>query len=310
MQSFHKSVLLAEAVENLNVKENGIYVDATGGAGGHSVEIHKRLKGAGRLVVIDRDPEAIELLSRRFREYENVAVVRASFCELVGVLDLLGIRKIDGILLDLGVSSHQVDDIRRGFCYNKDAELDMRMAMEGISAKDIVNNYPVDSLVRIFKDYGEEKFAFKIAKNIEIERAKKNIETTFELVEIIRNALPGGAYRGRENSPKKRIFQAIRIEVNGELESLKAGLEIGFSRLCAGGRLCVITFHSLEDALVKKLFREFVGGCVCPSGFPICLCGKVFGAKVITKRPLLPCEAELKENKRAKSARLRVIERI
>ncbi|MDR2817420.1 MAG: 16S rRNA (cytosine(1402)-N(4))-methyltransferase RsmH [Oscillospiraceae bacterium] len=309
MQYFHKSVLLEEAVNGLDVKEDGIYVDATGGAGGHAREIQRRLGDRGKLVIIDRDPDAVEVLTDGFKEFERVSVVRANFCDIREVLDSLGIEKIDGVLMDLGVSSFQLDNAGRGFCYNADAALDMRMEKDGVSAKDVVNGYPLPVLVKIFRDYGEERFAFRIAENIGRRRRKSPIETTQELVRIIEDSIPAAA-RKRGGNPSKRVFQAIRIEVNNELDSLKLGLDAGFERLDSGGRLCVIAFHSLEDSLVKESFRRFVGGCICPADFPVCSCGKKIAAEIITKGAVTPCEEEIRDNKRSRSAMLRVIKKI
>jgi 16S rRNA (cytosine1402-N4)-methyltransferase len=316
LQYFHKSVLLEEAVSGLDIKEDGIYVDATGGAGGHSKEIQRRLGGKGKLVIIDRDPDAVEVLMSRFKGFESVFVVKANFCDVREVLDSIGIEKIDGMLMDLGVSSFQLDNTERGFCYSADAALDMRMEKNGVSAKDVVNGYPLSELVRIFRDYGEERFAFRIAENVERRRKKSPVESTQELVRIIEGSIPAAARRraGKAGkgggNPSKRVFQAIRIEVNKELDSLKLGLDAGFEMLNSDGRLCVITFHSLEDSLVKKSFRRFVGGCVCPADFPVCSCGKKALAEIVTKRGITPREEEIKNNKRSRSAILRVIRKI
>ncbi|GHU86049.1 ribosomal RNA small subunit methyltransferase H [Clostridia bacterium] len=309
MQYFHKSVLLEEAVNGLDVKKDGLYVDATGGAGGHSKEIQRRLGHKGRLVIIDRDPDAVEVLMNNFKKFESVTVVRENFCDIHEVLDSLEIEKIDGVLMDLGVSSFQLDNTERGFCYKEDAALDMRMEKDGVSARDVVNEYSLPELVKIFRDYGEERFASQIAKNIERRRKKSLIKTTQELVQIIESSIPAAARR-RGGNPSKRVFQAIRIEVNKELDSLKLGLNACFERLNSGGRLCVITFHSLEDSLVKKSFCRFVGGCICPADFPICSCGREVLAEIVTKRAITPCEEETRNNKRSRSAVLRIIKKI
>ena len=308
MQFFHKSVLQTEAVEGLNVIPGQVYVDATGGGGGHSSLILKQLADSGRLIILDRDPDACEVLSQRFCNDSNVKVVQANFAGLIAVLQHLGILEVAGIIMDLGLSSYQIDNVDRGFCYNKAAYLDMRMEKTGKSAKDIVNTYSAEELTRIFKEYGEEKFAFQIAKHIEAARKSKLIETTNELNTIIEESIPQFAKKTRGHS-SKRIFQAIRIEVNRELESLKEGLQAGFEALQPGGRISVITFHSLEDRIVKNMFRQFVGGCVCPKDFPVCVCGGKITAALVTKHPILPSEEEIEQNKRAKSAKLRILEK-
>lgn len=302
-------MLLTESIHALNIKSDGIYVDATGGAGGHAAEILPQLTDGGQLVIIDCDPDAIKVLKERFKAHRNVFVVLANFRELESVLNALNFPLIDGVLMDLGVSSYQIDNPERGFCYKVCANLDMRMGKKGNSAKEIVNNYSVRELVNIFKWYGEEKSAVVIAKRIEKCRLIKPIETTFELVEIIEKSIPS-VLRRHGGNPAKRVFQAIRIEVNNELESLKCGLNAGFFRLKCGGRLCVVTFHSLEDSLVKSHFRKFVGGCVCSAKFPICSCGKENTAEIITTRPIVPSENEISMNKRAKSAKLRVLKKL
>ncbi|MBQ3067630.1 MAG: 16S rRNA (cytosine(1402)-N(4))-methyltransferase RsmH [Oscillospiraceae bacterium] len=308
MRYFHKSVLQTEAVAGLHVIPSKVYIDATGGGGGHSSLILKQLANSGQLIILDRDPDACEVLLQRFCNNSNVKVVKANFANLIEVLQNLGILEIAGLIMDLGISSYQIDNADRGFCYNKTAYLDMRMEKVGRSAKDIVNTYSVEELTRIFKEYGEEKFAFKIAKHIEDARKNKLIETTSELNAIIEEAVPQFAKKARGHS-SKRVFQAIRIEVNRELESLKKGLQDGFKVLMPGGRMSVITFHSLEDRIVKNMFRQFVGGCICPKEFPVCVCGGKITANLVTKHPILPSEEEIKQNKRAKSAKLRILEK-
>ena len=308
LQYFHKSVLQTEAVAGLHVIPGKVYVDATGGGGGHSSLILKQLANSGQLIILDRDPDACEVLMQRFCNNNNVKVVKANFANLIEVLQNLGILEIAGLIMDLGISSYQIDNADRGFCYNKAAYLDMRMEKVGRSAKDIVNTYSVEELTRIFKEYGEEKFAFKIAKHIEDARKNKLIETTSELNAIIEEVVPQFAKKTRGHS-SKRVFQAIRIEVNRELESLKEGLQDGFKVLMPGGRMSVITFHSLEDRIVKNMFRQFVGGCICPKEFPVCVCGGKITANLVTKHPILPSEEEIKQNKRAKSAKLRILEK-
>ncbi|MDO5560151.1 MAG: 16S rRNA (cytosine(1402)-N(4))-methyltransferase RsmH [Oscillospiraceae bacterium] len=307
MEFFHKSVLLHECIDGLNIKSNGIYVDGTAGGAGHSLEIAKRLGMDGKLVALDRDPDAVETASQRLSGY-NAAVVRSNFDEMAQVLHKLGLNKADGILLDLGVSSHQLDEGSRGFSYHADAPLDMRMSQEGLSAKDIVNNYSKDELIKILFEYGEEKFARRIADNIVLEREIKPIETTMQLAEIVKNSVP--AKVRREKNPCKKTFQAVRIAVNGELDHLSAGLDAAFDVLNPGGRLAVITFHSLEDRMVKQKFARWCKGCDCPPDFPQCVCGKKPSAKLITRKPIEASEEELSVNNRSRSAKLRILERI
>ena len=302
----HVSVLLDECIERLNIRPDGIYVDATAGGAGHSVEIAKRLT-TGRLVAIDRDPEAVEVCKDRLKDY-NVTVVRNNYSQIDAVLDDLGIKGCDGILMDLGVSSYQLDTAERGFSYHLDAPLDMRMSKEGISAKDIVNGYSYEQLSRIIFEYGEEKFAKNIAAQIIKTREQKFINTTSELSEIIKSAVP--ARVRREKNPCKKTFQAIRIAVNSELDHLSTALDKAFYSLNKGGRLCIITFHSLEDRLVKQRFASFCKGCICPPDFPKCVCGRTPQGKLITRKPIVPSEAEIGNNNRSRSAKLRIIERI
>lgn len=304
----HISVLLSESIEGLNINPNGIYVDGTVGGAGHSIEIAKKLSSSGKLIAFDRDPDAIKIAQSRLNEYKNVQILKSNYSEMKVELNKLGINKIDGILLDLGVSSHQLDTLDRGFSYSQDTDLDMRMSQEGITAKDVVNNYGLDELSRILFEYGEEKFARKIAHNIIKYREEKNIEKTSELVEIIKNSVP---YKvKREKNPCKKTFQAIRIEVNKELEHLSLFLEDAFNLLNINGRLAIITFHSLEDRLVKQRFNKLTKGCECPPEFPICICGKKPLGKLVNKKPIEANQEELEVNNRSRSAKLRVIERI
>lgn len=305
----HKSVLLEETIQYLSIKPDGIYVDGTLGGGGHSYEIAKRLI-SGRLIGIDQDEAAIMAAEKRLKEYEDrVTMVRSNYCNIKQILKDCNIDSVDGILLDLGVSSYQLDTPERGFSYMDDAPLDMRMDTSiTTTAKDIVNNYSEAELYRIIKDYGEDKFAGNIARHIVRQREIKPIETTLELVDIIKAAIPKKFWAGAGH-PAKRTFQAIRIELNRELEVLKDSLQDMIDLLKPGGRICIITFHSLEDRIVKNCFRTNENPCVCPPDFPVCVCGRKSKGRVITKKPVCPSEAELKVNKRAKSAKLRVFEK-
>ncbi|MDE7192581.1 MAG: 16S rRNA (cytosine(1402)-N(4))-methyltransferase RsmH [Oscillospiraceae bacterium] len=305
MEFLHISVLLKETVDGVFTDPKGIYADLTTGGGGHSLELAKRLDG-GSLICFDQDPSAIEAAGERLKGYP-VTFVRRNFRELREVLEELGIEALDGIVADLGVSSHQLDAAERGFSYHNDAPLDMRMSGEGLSARDVVNEYSFEELRRILYEFGEEKFAPKIAQGIVNARAAKPIETTGELAEIIKSSVPT-AYR-REKNPCRKSFQAIRIEVNGELEALETALKDGFDSLKRGGRMAVITFHSLEDRIVKNRFRDFCTGCTCPPEFPVCVCGKIPRGRLITKKPLTAGSDELSENSRSRSAKLRVIEK-
>lgn len=302
----HISVLLNECIEGLNINPDGIYVDATAGGAGHSVEIAKRLKN-GRLVAIDRDPEAVEVATSRLKDY-NALVVRNNYSAIDEVLEELEIDGCDGILMDLGVSSYQLDTAERGFSYHNDAPLDMRMSKEGISAKDIVNEYSYQQLCKIIFEYGEEKFAKSIANQIVKAREIKPIETTGELAEIIKSGVP--ARVKREKNPCKKTFQAIRIAVNSELDHLSVALDKAFDCLNSGGRLCIITFHSLEDRLVKQRFQSFCKGCICPPDFPQCVCGQTPRGKLITRKPVEPSAWEIENNNRSRSAKLRIIEKL
>jgi len=305
----HKSVLLEETIENLSIKPDGIYVDGTLGGGGHSYEIARRLT-SGRLIGIDQDEAAIAAAGERLSEFKDkVTIVRSNYCNMKQVLRALSIDKVDGILLDLGVSSYQLDTPERGFSYKEDAPLDMRMdTRNSLTAKDIVNNYSEMELYRIIRDYGEDNFAKNIAKHIVRRREEKPLETTFELVETIKAAIPA-KLRANTGHPGKRTFQAIRIELNKELEVLKDTLQDMIELLAVEGRLCIITFHSLEDRIVKSCFKVNENPCTCPPNFPVCVCGKVPMGKVISRKPILPSEEELEYNKRSKSAKLRVFEK-
>ena len=310
MEFKHKSVLLYETVDQLNIKPDGIYVDGTLGGGGHSYEIASRLSDKGRLIGIDQDEDAIKAASERLKPFmDRVTIVRNNYCNMDKVLDELSIDKVDGIMLDLGVSSYQLDTAERGFTYNVDAKLDMRMDQrQEVTARDIVNDYSEYDLYRIIRDYGEDRFAKNIAKHIVKERQKKTIETAGELTDIIRAAIPMKV-QVTGGHPAKRTFQAIRIELNHELEVLSDHLDEMIDLLNPGGRICIITFHSLEDRIVKSNFKRNENPCTCPSDFPVCVCGKVSKGKVITRKPILPSEKELEENSRSKSAKLRVFER-
>lgn len=311
MEFKHKSVLLYETVDELNIKPDGIYVDGTLGGGGHSYEIAKRLSEGGRLIGIDQDEDAIKAASKRLEPYmDRVTIVRNNYCNMDKVLDELGIDKVDGIMLDLGVSSYQLDAADRGFTYNVDTALDMRMDQrQEITAKDIVNEYSEFDLYRIIGDYGEDRFAKNIAKHIVAARQEKPIETTFELNDIIKAAIPMKV-RATGGHPSKRTYQAIRIELNKELEVLENSIDMMIDRLKPEGRLCIITFHSLEDRIVKTRFRNNENPCTCPPSFPACVCGKVPKGRVITRKPVVPTDEEINENSRSKSSKLRVFERV
>lgn len=309
MEFAHTSVLLRETIEGLQVRPDGIYVDGTLGGGGHSSEIARQLTG-GRLIGIDQDDAAIEAAAKRLEEWKDrVTLVRSNYCNMQAVLSELGIDRVDGIVLDLGVSSYQFDSEERGFSYRYDAPLDMRMdRRQTLTAQTIVNEYPEMELFRIIRDYGEDKFAKNIAKHIVLARQKKPIETTGELNEIIKAAIPA-KMREKGGHPSKRTYQAIRIACNRELEVLEGSLE-GFVKLLnPGGRLCIITFHSLEDRIVKSAFKKYENPCTCPPEFPVCVCGKVSMGKVISRKPILPGEEELESNPRSRSAKLRIFER-
>ncbi len=310
MEFKHVSVLLEESLEGLSIKPDGIYVDGTMGGAGHSSEIVKKLSGKGLLIGIDRDTEALSASRKRLEGYENVRYVHSNFSDIKRILANEGIDKINGALIDLGVSSYQLDCAERGFSYMEDAPLDMRMDKTAeFSAYDVVNGYSQQELTRIFYDYGEEKFSKKIASLIEEKRKQKPIETTLELVDIIKTAIPE-RFRQKGSHPAKRVFQAIRIEVNSELEPLREAISDFFDCLAPGGRLCIISFHSLEDRIVKQTFASFAKGCTCPKDFPVCVCNRVPTGKVITGKPILPSDEEIEFNKRSKSAKLRICEKI
>ncbi|MCC2163618.1 16S rRNA (cytosine(1402)-N(4))-methyltransferase RsmH [Brotaphodocola catenula] len=307
----HKSVLLEETIDSLMVKPDGIYVDGTLGGGGHASEVCRRLGEGGRLIGIDQDADAIRAASERLKPYgDHVTVVRSNYVNIAQILSDLGIEKVNGIYLDLGVSSYQLDTAERGFTYrDENAPLDMRMDQRNTkTAADIVNTYTESDLYRIIRDYGEDKFAKNIAKHIVKRREEKPIETAGELTEVIKAAIPMKV-RATGGHPAKRTFQAIRIELNQELEVLKNSIDTMIDLLAPGGRLSIITFHSLEDRIVKNRFRTNENPCICPPGFPVCMCGKKSKGKVITRKPILPSEVEMEENPRAKSAKLRVFER-
>lgn len=310
MSFSHKSVLLEETIEGLDIKPDGIYVDGTLGGGGHSYEIAKKLSKKGHLYGIDQDEAAIEAAGERLKEYKDrVTIIRDNYENAVSDLKQSGVTGVDGIILDLGVSSYQLDTVERGFSYKYDTALDMRMDLrQPLSAKEIVNDYSQADLVRIIRDYGEDKFANNIAKHIVAARQKKPIETTYELNDIIKAAIPA-KMRAEGGHPSKRTFQAIRIECNRELDVLKNSLEEMIRFLNPGGRICIITFHSLEDRIVKSMFKKQENPCTCPPGFPVCTCGKTSLGKVITRKPILPSDEELEVNSRSKSAKLRIFER-
>ena len=307
MEFQHIPVMLEPCMEGLNIRPDGIYVDGTAGGAGHSSEIARRLT-TGRLISLDQDPDAVETASQRLSQFPCAQVVRANFRDMRQVLDTLGIDRVDGVLLDLGVSSHQLDTADRGFSYQKDAPLDMRMSPEGVSARDLVNGAPAAELARIFREYGEEKFAWQIARNIVRRREQVPIERTMELAEIIKSSMPAAARR--EKNPCKRSFQALRIAVNSELDALSQGIDAAFDSLSPGGRLCIITFHSLEDRMVKQKFADLCRGCICPPDFPVCVCGHTPAGRLPSRKPILPDEEELAANRRSQSAKLRVIEKI
>ena len=310
MEFYHVSVLLQECLDGLNIKPDGIYVDGTLGGAGHSSQIAKRLT-TGRLIGIDRDPVALKAAGERLAPYaDRVTLVHSNFCEIAQVLDNLNIEAVDGILLDLGVSSPQLDDGSRGFSYMVDAPLDMRMNNEDpITAKDIVNTWSYEELRRILFDYGEERYAPRIADAICRRREEKPIETTLELVDIIRSAMPAAALREKQH-PAKRSFQAIRIAVNDELGAVRKVMEAAIPRLNPEGRLAIITFHSLEDRIVKNAMADAAKGCTCPPSFPVCVCGKKPQVKLITRKPITATDEELEANPRSRSAKLRVCEKI
>ena len=310
MEFVHKSVLLKETIDGLKIKPDGIYVDGTLGGGGHAYEVCRRLGEKGSIIGIDQDEAAIEAASVRLKDFgEKVTIIRSNYCDMKSKLHELGIDKVDGIVLDLGVSSYQLDTAERGFSYREDAPLDMRMdRRQKMTARDIVNDYSEMDLYRVIRDYGEDKFAKNIAKHIVAARGINPIETTGQLTEIIRASIPM-KYQKKSGHPAKRTFQAIRIELNRELDVLKNSLDDMIEILNPGGRLCIITFHSLEDRIVKSAFKKNENPCTCPPDFPVCVCGKVSKGCVVTRKPILPSEEELEYNSRSKSAKLRIFER-
>ena len=311
MEFKHISVLSQETIEQLNIKPDGIYVDGTLGGGGHAYEVASRLGETGSIIGIDQDEAAINAAGARLKDFgEKVTIVRSNYCEMKSRLQELGIDKVDGIVLDLGVSSYQLDTAERGFSYREDAPLDMRMDQrQEMTARDIVNDYSERELFRVIRDYGEDKFAKNIAKHIVAAREKQPIETTGQLTEIIRQSIPM-KFQKKSGHPAKRTFQAIRIELNRELDVLRETLDDMIDLLNPGGRLCIITFHSLEDRIVKSAFRKNEDPCTCPKDFPVCVCGNVSKGSIVTRKPILPSEEELEYNSRSKSAKLRIFERV
>lgn len=307
MEFNHISVLLNECIEGLNIKPNGIYVDGTAGGGGHSAEILKKLV-CGKLISIDRDPDAITTISERFKNEPNSIIVNGCFGDMKKLLNDRGIYQVDGVLLDIGVSSHQLDTDERGFSFHKDAPLDMRMSQSGTSAEDLVNDLSYEELRDIIYRYGEDKFAPSIAKGIVKAREEERITTTLQLAEIIKNSVPQKVRR--EGHPARKTFQALRIEVNGELTQLENGLDEAFEMLSPKGRLAVISFHSLEDRIVKQKMASWCKGCTCPKDFPVCVCGNVPKAKLVNRKPIEATQEELEKNPRSRSAKLRVCEKI
>lgn len=307
MDFSHKPVLLDETIESLAMKPDGVYLDGTAGGGGHSAAILARLT-TGRLICVDQDPDAIETLTRRFSDDKRVTIVQSNFSEIDSVVSELEIPSLDGVLMDIGVSSHQLDTAERGFSYHSDAPLDMRMSQSGTTAADLVNTLPFHRLVYILSAYGEEKFAKNIARMIERERAIEPITTTLRLAEIVKAAYP--AAKRHDKHPARKTFQALRIAVNGELDRLSLGLDRAFDQLSQGGRLSVITFHSLEDRMVKQRMAKWCEGCVCPKDFPICVCGRTPDARLVYRKPVEASEQELAENPRSRSAKLRCCEKL
>nr|WP_300407626.1 16S rRNA (cytosine(1402)-N(4))-methyltransferase RsmH [uncultured Ruminococcus sp.] len=307
MEFNHISVLLNECIEGLNINPNGIYVDGTAGGGGHSAEILKKLD-CGKLISIDRDPDAITTISERFKNEPNSIIINGCFGEMKKLLNDRGIYQVDGVLLDIGVSSHQLDTDERGFSFHKDAPLDMRMSQSGTSAEDLVNDLSYEELRDIIYRYGEDKFAPSIAKGIVKAREEERITTTLQLAEIIKNSVPQKVRR--EGHPARKTFQALRIEVNGELTQLENGLDEAFEMLSPKGRLAVISFHSLEDRIVKQKMASWCKGCTCPKDFPVCVCGNVPKAKLVNRKPIEATQEELDKNPRSRSAKLRICEKI
>lgn len=307
MSFSHIPVLLNETIEGLNINPNGIYVDGTAGGGGHSAEILSHLTN-GKLISIDQDPDAIRHVKERFKDNSNSIIIKGNFGNMKSLLNERGVYCVDGIMLDIGVSSHQLDTSERGFSFHEDAPLDMRMSQSGESATDLVNNLSYAQLAQIINNYGEEKFASSIAKNIVKAREEKRIETTLELAEIIKNSVPQKVRR--DGHPARKTFQALRIAVNHELDVLESGLADAFELLSSGGRLAVITFHSLEDRIVKKMMASWCTGCTCPKEFPVCVCGNKPKAKLVNRKPIVATDQELDTNVRSRSAKLRVCEKL
>ena len=307
MEFSHTPVLLRETIEGLAIKENGIYVDGTAGGGGHSAEILKHLT-TGKLISIDQDPDAITMLTQKFKKNENAIVIKGNFGNMKDLLELRGVRRVDGVLLDIGVSSHQLDTASRGFSFHEDAKLDMRMSQSGVTAEELVNTLPYEELRRIIAEYGEERYASSIAKGIIAARELEPVTTTLQLAEIVKASVPQKVRR--DGHPARKTFQAIRIAVNDELNVLSRGLQDAFKLLGKGGRLAVITFHSLEDRIVKQQMADLCRGCTCPKDFPVCVCGNKPKARLVNKKPVCANETELADNPRARSAKLRICEKI
>ena len=307
MEFSHTPVLLRETIEGLAIKENGIYVDGTAGGGGHSAEILKHLT-TGKLISIDQDPDAITMLTQKFKKNENAIVIKGNFGNMKDLLELRGVRRVDGVLLDIGVSSHQLDTASRGFSFHEDAKLDMRMSQSGVTAEELVNTLPYEELRRIIAEYGEERYASSIAKGIIAARELEPVTTTLQLAEIVKASVPQKVRR--DGHPARKTFQAIRIAVNDELNVLSRGLQDAFKLLGKGGRLAVITFHSLEDRIVKQQMADWCRGCTCPKDFPVCVCGNKPKACLVNKKPVCANETELADNPRARSAKLRICEKI
>ena len=307
MEFLHTPVLLRETMEGLAIKENGIYVDGTAGGGGHSAEILRHLT-TGKLISIDQDPDAISALTQKFKKNENAIVIKGNFGNMKDLLELRGVRRVDGVLLDIGVSSHQLDTASRGFSFHEDAKLDMRMSQSGVTAEELVNTLPYEELRRIIAEYGEERFASSIAKGIIAARELAPVTTTLQLAEIVKANVPQKVRR--DGHPARKTFQAIRIAVNDELNVLSRGLKDAFKLLGKGGRLAVITFHSLEDRIVKQQMADWCRGCTCPKDFPVCVCGNKPKARLVNKKPVCANETELADNPRARSAKLRICEKI
>ena len=308
MDFHHVSVLLEESIDGLEIKPDGIYIDGTAGGAGHSREIAKRLT-TGRLIALDKDPDAVEIAAERLAEYPCATVIHSDFADIPKVLDSLGIEKVNGVLLDLGVSSHQLDDAERGFSYHSEAPLDMRMSKEGPSAADLVNTFPLQDLTDVLRNYGEEKFAYQIAKKIVARRRDEEITTTKQLSDIVNSTYPA-AERRKAKNPSRKTFQALRIEVNDELGALEDALDEFFEMLNPGGRMCIMTFHSLEDRMVKQYYKKLAVKCTCPPEYPICVCGGKAKAEIITRKPIEADRREQEENRRSRSAKLRILEKL